>query len=149
LSSRLKVFAVMSRFLRKIRDVYGSSEMPAAEKAEQHPAPKKKTDRPVHGKAAVNGTNSAAHESSIKGDSPSSSYTLSSPPTSTTNGKVDLVSLQERTVNGQKTNSKERPDENARQLASTLTLEEQVFDASFQAPFPILLSVVTTVMANP
>lgn len=119
----------MSRFLRKIRHLPGSSDMPATDKSEGSPASKKKMDRPAHGTATLIGSHSAAHESSIKGDFPSSSNTLSPP--STTNAKVDLISLQEKKMTGKKISSKERPDDNARQLASTLTLEEQVLGASF------------------
>jgi hypothetical protein len=47
-------------------------------------------------------------------------------PSTSSNGKVDFTLLKEKNMTGKKITSKERPDENARQLASTLTLEEQV-----------------------
>ena len=98
--------------------------MPSTDKSDGSPASKKKMDRPKDGTATRTESNSTANDSSVKGDFPSSSNTLSPP--SASNAKVDLVSLQEKKMTGKKINSKERPDDNARQLASTLTLEEQV-----------------------
>ena len=115
----------MSRFLRKICRLPVASDMPVTDTSDKTTVSKKAnpTTEVMPGKTAV--TVTTVKETTIK-EVPSLSTQVPSP-SSSTNGNSDATLLLERKMTGKKITSKERPDDNARQLASTLTLEEQVW----------------------
>ena len=119
----------MSRFLRKIRRFPASPNMPATDTPDKTIASKKKANPTTEvspGKSIV--ATVAIEETPIKEVSPLSTQVPS--PSSSTRENSDATLLLEPNMTGKKITSKERPDDNARQLASTLTLEEQVWTGS-------------------
>lgn len=99
--------------------------MPATDTPDKPSISKNKTTPIAEATAGkVVNTSTAAKEIPIKEQSPSSTEVSS--PSSSTKGNSDATLLKQRNMTGKKITSKERPDDNARQLASTLTLEEQV-----------------------